>query len=65
VVDHQLPILHSIIMTGAIPVFHKPTRNHFGIIRSAERVRDRTIRKNPPTPLLPTDADTVKPRIMT
>jgi arginine decarboxylase len=25
-------ILHSIIMTGAIPVFMKPTRNHFGII---------------------------------
>jgi arginine decarboxylase len=25
-------ILHSIIMTGAIPVFLKPTRNHFGII---------------------------------
>lgn len=25
-------ILHSIIMTGAIPVFLKPTRNHYGII---------------------------------
>src|SRR5256885_16133557 len=25
-------ILHSIIMTGAIPVFLNPTRNHFGII---------------------------------
>ena len=25
-------ILHAIIMTGAIPVFMKPTRNHFGII---------------------------------
>ena len=25
-------VLHSIIMTGAIPVFLKPTRNHFGII---------------------------------
>jgi arginine/lysine/ornithine decarboxylase len=25
-------ILHSIIMTGAIPVFLMPTRNHFGII---------------------------------
>ena len=24
--------LHSIIMTGAVPVFLKPTRNHFGII---------------------------------
>ncbi len=25
-------ILHAIIMTGAVPVFLKPTRNHFGII---------------------------------
>ena len=25
-------ILHSIIMTGAVPVFLTPTRNHFGII---------------------------------
>jgi arginine decarboxylase len=25
-------VLHSIVMTGAIPVFLKPTRNHFGII---------------------------------
>ena len=25
-------ILHSIIMTGAVPVFLMPTRNHFGII---------------------------------
>jgi arginine/lysine/ornithine decarboxylase len=25
-------VLHSIIMTGAVPVFLKPTRNHFGII---------------------------------
>ncbi len=25
-------ILHAIVMTGAIPVFLKPTRNHFGII---------------------------------
>lgn len=25
-------ILHSIILTGAIPVFLKPTRNHYGII---------------------------------
>jgi arginine decarboxylase len=25
-------ILHSIIMTGAIPVFLTPTRNHYGII---------------------------------
>ena len=25
-------VLHSIIMTGAIPIFLMPTRNHFGII---------------------------------
>src|SRR5204863_73065 len=25
-------ILHSIIMTGAVPVFLRPTRNHYGII---------------------------------
>ena len=25
-------ILHAIIMTGAIPVFLPPTRNHYGII---------------------------------
>ncbi len=36
-------ILHSIIMTGAIPVFLKPTRNHYGIIGPIPkaRVRDR------------------------
>jgi arginine decarboxylase len=35
--------LHAIIMTGAIPVFLKPTRNHFGIIGPdpAERIRAR------------------------
>ena len=34
VVDHNChkSILHSIIMTGAIPVFLMPTRNNFGII---------------------------------
>jgi len=25
-------ILHAIIMTGAVPVFLTPTRNHYGII---------------------------------
>ncbi len=24
--------MHSIIMTGAVPVFLRPTRNHYGII---------------------------------
>ncbi len=34
VVDRNchVSVLHAIIMTGAIPVFLKPTRNHFGII---------------------------------
>ena len=62
-------ILHSIIMTGAIPVFLKPTRNHYGIIgpiaQSAfeiESIKAR-IRANPL--LADVDADTVKPRILT
>lgn len=62
-------ILHSIIMTGAIPVFLKPTRNHYGIIgpipRSEfeiESIKEK-IRANPL--LAGVDAETVKPRIMT
>ena len=61
--------LHAIIMTGAIPVFLKPTRNHFGIIGpipesefSAEVIREK-IRANPL--LRGVDADTVKPKILT
>jgi arginine decarboxylase len=62
-------ILHSIIMTGAIPVFMKPTRNHYGIIGpipkaefNVEAIKDK-IRANPL--LAHVDADTVKPRIIT
>uniref|UniRef100_A0A1I7Z2D9 Lysine decarboxylase n=1 Tax=Steinernema glaseri TaxID=37863 RepID=A0A1I7Z2D9_9BILA len=62
-------ILHSIVMTGAIPVFLRPTRNHFGIIgpiaRSefdVETIREK-IRKHPLLSHL--DADTVKPRVLT
>ncbi|WP_339767556.1 arginine/lysine/ornithine decarboxylase [uncultured Pseudosulfitobacter sp.] len=62
-------ILHSIIMTGAIPVFMKPTRNHYGIIGpiqksefQIEAIKEK-IRANPLLAHL--DADTVKPRIMT
>jgi lysine decarboxylase/arginine decarboxylase len=62
-------ILHSIIMTGAIPVFMKPTRNHFGIIGpipqsefTPEAIKAK-IRANPL--LAGTDPDGVKPRIMT
>ena len=62
-------ILHSIIMTGAVPVFMKPTRNHFGIIGpipksefSIEAIKEK-IRANPL--LADVDAETVKPRIIT
>ncbi len=62
-------ILHSIIMTGAVPVFLTPTRNHYGIIGpipkdqfSAEAIR----RKIAANPLLSgVDATKVKPRILT
>ncbi|GAB4271001.1 MAG: arginine/lysine/ornithine decarboxylase [Pararhodobacter sp.] len=62
-------IVHSIIMTGAIPVFLKPTRNHWGIIGPIQRSEfepesiKAKIRANPL--LKGVDADTVKPRIMT
>lgn len=62
-------ILHSIIMTGAVPVFLKPTRNHYGIIGPIPQSEfeissiKAKIRANP---LLDgVDAETVKPRIMT
>ncbi|MGB5866084.1 MAG: aminotransferase class I/II-fold pyridoxal phosphate-dependent enzyme, partial [Sulfitobacter sp.] len=62
-------ILHSIIMTGAIPVFMKPTRNHYGIIGpipKAEFEIDAIKEKIRANPLLAhVDADTVKPRIIT
>ncbi|MBK6612813.1 arginine/lysine/ornithine decarboxylase [Ottowia sp.] len=61
--------LHAIIMTGAIPVFLKPTRNHYGIIGpipqsefEPEAIKAK-IRANPL--LQHVDADAVKPRIMT
>jgi arginine decarboxylase len=62
-------ILHSIIMTGAVPVFLKPTRNHYGIIGpipkaefTPEAIKEK-IRANPL--LAGVDPETVKPRIMT
>jgi arginine decarboxylase len=62
-------ILHAIIMTGAIPVFLKPTRNQFGIIGpipqsefEPETIRAK-IRANPL--LKGVDATQVKPRVMT
>ncbi|ART99873.1 arginine/lysine/ornithine decarboxylase [Yoonia vestfoldensis] len=62
-------ILHSIIMTGAIPVFLKPTRNHYGIIGPIQQSEfepeaiKAKIRANPL--LAHVDPETVQPRIMT
>ncbi len=60
-------ILHSIIMTGAVPVFLTPTRNHYGIIGpipleefSMENIR-RKIAANP----FAVEAGDRKPRILT
>jgi arginine decarboxylase len=62
-------ILHSIIMTGAIPVFLTPTRNHYGIIGpipQSEFTRETIERKIAANPLLAgVDPKTVKPRILT
>ncbi|HEX5738330.1 MAG TPA: arginine/lysine/ornithine decarboxylase [Hydrogenophaga sp.] len=62
-------VLHSIIMTGAIPVFLKPTRNHYGIIGpipqsefEIEAIQAK-IRANPL--LAGVDAAKVKPRVLT
>ncbi len=62
-------ILHAIIMTGAVPVFLTPTRNHYGIIGpipesefSPEAIR-RKIAANPL--LADVDPKTVRPRILT
>ncbi|MCU0930302.1 MAG: arginine/lysine/ornithine decarboxylase [Serpentinimonas sp.] len=61
-------ILHSIIMTGAVPVFLKPTRNHYGIIgpiQQSEFEPEAIKAKIRANPLLQgVDADAVKPRIM-
>ncbi len=62
-------VLHSIIMTGAIPVFLKPTRNHFGIIGpipqsefSPEAIKEK-IQSNP---LLKGQSNSaVKPKVLT
>ena len=62
-------ILHSIVMTGAVPVFLPPTRNHYGIIgpipqhEFSETAIRRRIAANPL--LKDVDAATVKPRILT
>jgi len=66
-------ILHSIIMTGAIPVFLKPTRNHFGIIGPIPKSEfepasiKAKIKANPLVRehLPDTDLDRIKPRVLT
>ena len=62
-------ILHAIIMTGAVPVFMRPTRNHYGIIGpipESEFSPAAIKKKIAANPLLKgVDAKTVKPRILT
>ncbi|MBX9835141.1 MAG: DegT/DnrJ/EryC1/StrS family aminotransferase, partial [Burkholderiaceae bacterium] len=62
-------ILHAIIMTGAVPVFLKPTRNHFGIIGpipQSEFEPDTIRAKIAANPLLKgVDVSQVKPRVLT
>jgi arginine decarboxylase len=59
-------VLHSIIMTGAIPVFLMPTRNHFGIIGPIPKEEfaweniQKKIERNP----FATDKN-AKPRVLT
>jgi ornithine decarboxylase/lysine decarboxylase/arginine decarboxylase len=62
-------VLHSIIMTGAVPVFLKPTRNHYGIIGPIPQGEfepasiQAKIKANPL--LKGVDAKKVKPRVLT
>ena len=62
-------ILHAIIMTGSIPVFLPPTRNHYGIIGpipQSEFTPEAIRAKIAAHPLLQgIDAAKVKPRILT
>ncbi|NBX53558.1 MAG: lysine decarboxylase [Betaproteobacteria bacterium] len=62
-------VLHAIIMTGAVPVFLKPTRNHFGIIGPIPKSEfepasiQAKIKANPL--LKGVDAIKVNPRVLT
>ena len=62
-------VLHSIIMTGAVPVFLKPTRNHYGIIGpipQSEFEPANIQAKIKANPLLKgVDAKKIKPRVLT
>ena len=62
-------VLHAIIMTGAVPVFLKPTRNHYGIIGPIPQSEfepaaiQAKIKANPL--LKGVDSKKVKPRVLT
>src|SRR4249920_420907 len=60
-------ILHSIIMTGAVPVFLPPTRNHYGIIGPIPQSEfsPAAIRKKIAANPLLKEAVNKKPRILT
>jgi arginine decarboxylase len=60
-------ILHSIIMTGAIPVFLTPTRNHYGIIGPIplSEFKIENIRKKIEANPFASQAKNKKPRILT
>src|SRR5690554_5109745 len=60
-------ILHSIIMTGAVPVFLTPTRNHFGIIGPIPKSEfdPETIRQKIADNPFARNAVNKKPRILT
>lgn len=60
-------ILHSIIMTGAVPVFLMPTRNHYGIIGPIPKSEfdPATIAKKIAANPFAQNAENKKPRILT
>jgi arginine decarboxylase len=60
-------ILHAIMMTGAIPVFLMPTRNHFGIIGPIPKSEfdPETIRRKIENHPFASKAKNQKPRILT
>ena len=60
-------ILHSIIMTGAIPVFLMPTRNHYGIIGPIPKSEfdPETIKRKIEANPFAREAENKKPRVLT
>ncbi|MDR2926134.1 MAG: arginine/lysine/ornithine decarboxylase [Azoarcus sp.] len=60
-------VLHSIVMTGAVPVFLTPTRNHYGIIGPIplEEFRIENIQKKIEANPFARNAKNKKPRILT